>query len=165
MALDWPAQLQQAVRDVAREQNATSFMVVQAALAVLLSKLSASPDVAVGFAIAGRGDSVLDELVGFFVNTLVLRVDLAGDPSVAELLAQVRGRSLAAYEHQDVPFEVLVERLNPARSLTHHPLVQVMLAWQDNDLAAGLALGDLQVTVLPVDTHAARVDLTFFLGE
>ena len=170
VAVDWPAGLQQRVRAVAGEHNATSFMVIQAALAVLLAKVSASPEVAVGFPIAGRGDPALDELVGFFVNTLVLRVDLAGDPTVAELLAQVRARGLAAYEHQDVPFEVLVERLNPTRSLTHHPLVQVMLAWQnlarqDNNPAAGLALGDLQVTPLPADTQVARMDLTFSLAE
>jgi amino acid adenylation domain-containing protein/non-ribosomal peptide synthase protein (TIGR01720 family) len=168
--LDWSAELQQQVARVAREHNATSFMVVQAALAVLLAKLSASSDVAVGFPIAGRGDPALDQLVGFFVNTLVLRVDLAGDPTVGELLAQVRRRSLAAYENQDVPFEVLVERLNPTRSLTHHPLVQVMLAWQnvpghDNEAAAGLGLGDLQVAPLPVDTHTARMDLVFSLAE
>ncbi len=170
VALAWPAELQQAVRGVAREHNATSFMVMQAALAVLLAKLSASSEVAVGFPIAGRRDPALDELVGFFVNTLVLRVQVAGDPSVAELLGQVRARSLAAYEHQDVPFEVLVERLNPTRSLTHHPLVQVMLAWQnlpgqDSDPAAGLGLGDLRVTPLPADTHTARMDLVFSLAE
>ena len=170
--VDWPSELQQQVARLAREHNATSFMVVQAALAVLLAKLSASPEVAVGFPIAGRGDPALDGLVGFFVNTLVLRVDLAGDPTVAELLAQARERSLAAYEHQDVPFELLVERLNPTRSLSHHPLVQVMLAWQNfagqdqaNDSAAGLALGDLQVTPLPMDTGTARIDLLFLLAE
>ena len=126
---------------------------------------------AVGFPIAGRGDPALDELVGFFVNTLVLRVEVAGDPTFAELLAQVRARSLAAFEHQDVPFELLVERLKPTRSLTHHPLIQVMLAWQnfsghdDNDPAAGLSLGDVQVTPLLADTHTARMDLMFSLSE
>jgi amino acid adenylation domain-containing protein/non-ribosomal peptide synthase protein (TIGR01720 family) len=170
VVVDWPVELQQQVARVAREHGATSFMVMQAALAVLLAKLSASSDVAVGFPIAGRRDPALDALVGFFVNTLVLRVDLADDPSVAELLAQVRGRSLAAYEHQDVPFEVVVDRLNPTRSLTHHPLVQVMLAWQNlpadtSDSDAGLALGDLEVTQMPVDTRAARMDLSFSLAE
>jgi non-ribosomal peptide synthetase component F len=98
-----------------------------------------------------------------------LRVELAGDPTVAELLAQVRQRVLAAYEHQDVPFEVLVERLNPTRSLTHHPLVQVMLGWQNlswhHRPAAGLSLGDVQVTPLAVDTRTARMDLVFSLAE
>ncbi|WP_142281729.1 non-ribosomal peptide synthetase, partial [Mycobacterium kyorinense] len=170
VTVEWPAELQQRVRNVAREHNASSFMLVQAALAVLLAKLSASSDVAVGFPIAGRRDPVLDELVGFFVNTLVLRVDLAGDPTVGELLAQVRRRSLAAYEHQDVPFEILVERLNPTRSLAHHPLVQVLLTWQNfpghrSGPVAGLNLGDLEVTLLPVDTQTARMDLVISLAE
>src|SRR5882757_7031968 len=170
VAVEWPAELQQQIARVARAHDATSFMVVQAAFAALLSKITATSDVAVGFPIAGRRDPALDDLVGFFVNTLVLRVDLTGNPTAAELLAQVRARSLAAYEHQDVPFEVLVERLNPARSLTHHPLVQVMLGWQNlpwqnDDTAAGLVLGELEVTPLPVDTQAARMDLAFSLSE
>jgi non-ribosomal peptide synthetase component F len=170
VAVNWPAELQQQVARVAREHNATSFMVIQAALAVLLAKISASPEVAVGFPIAGRRHPALDELVGFFVNTLVLRVDLAGDPTVAELLAQVRGRNLAAYEHQDVPIAMLLERLNPTRSRTHHPFIQVMLAWQNfawrgSDPAAGLGLGDVQVTSLPLDTHSAPKDLVFALIE
>ena len=91
-------------------------------------------------------------------------------PPFPSLLDQVRRRSLAAFEHQDVPFEVLVERLNPTRSLTHHPLVQVLFAWQNlpghtSDPAAGLALGDLQATQMPVDTQTARMDLTFSLSE
>ncbi|OBB23888.1 hypothetical protein A5792_31405 [Mycolicibacterium peregrinum] len=170
VAIDWPAELQQKIARVARENNATSFMVVQAALALLLSELSAGSDVAVGFPIAGRRDPALDELVGFFVNTLVLRVDLSGDPTVAELLEQVRARSLAAYENQDVPFEVLVERLNPTRSLTHHPLIQAMFAWQnfpglDDDPAATLTLGNVEAAPLAAQTHSARMDLVFFLRE
>ncbi|MGV9803817.1 condensation domain-containing protein, partial [Mycobacterium sp. NPDC003449] len=170
VSVDWSAELQQWVARVAREHNATSFMVVQAALAVLLSALSASDDVAVGIATAGRGDPALDELVGFFVNTLVLRVDLSGDPAVGEVVEQVRARSLAAFEHQDVPFEVLVERLNPARSLTHHPLVQVLLTWQNlpwnsKGPVAGLSLGDVQVVPLEAETQTARSDLVFALAE
>ncbi|MCV7056719.1 non-ribosomal peptide synthetase [Mycolicibacterium gilvum] len=171
VTVDWPVELQRRVARTARQHSATSFMVVQAALAVLLGKLSATSDVAVGFPIAGRRDPALDGLVGFFVNTLVLRVDLDGDPSVAEVLDQVRTRSLASYEHQDVPFEVVVERLNPTRSLTHHPLVQVLLAWQNlpadssDPSTAGLSLGDLEVTQMPVNTGAARVDLSFSLAE
>ena len=168
VVVDWPAGLQQQVARAAREHKATSFMMVQAAVAVLLAKLSASPEVAVGFPIAGRRDPALNELVGFFINTLVLRVDVSGDPTTAELLDQVRRRSLAAYEHQDVPFEVLVERLNPSRSLAHHPLIQVMVGWQfagDSDPAAGLVLEGLQVTSLPVDTRTARMDLAFSLAE
>ncbi|WP_165589738.1 non-ribosomal peptide synthetase [Mycobacteroides immunogenum] len=168
--IHWPAELQEQVRRVGREHSTTSFMVMQAALAVLLAKVSASDDVAVGFPIAGRRDPALDDLVGFFVNTLVLRVDVAGDPTFAELLAQVRKRSLAAFENQDVPFELLVERLNPVRSLSHHPLVQVMLAWQNlpgNSAgpAAGFSLGGVEVTALPAETQSARMDMTFSLSE
>ncbi|BBZ31543.1 hypothetical protein MCNF_01480 [Mycolicibacterium confluentis] len=171
VAVAWPAQLQQQVTRVAREHNATSSMVVQAALAVLLGNLSASTDVAIGVATAGRGEAALDDLVGFFVNTLVLRVNLDDDPSVAELLGQVRRRSLAAFEHQDVPFEMVVERLNPTRSLTHHPLIQTMLTWQNlpwqhsGDSAAGLGLGDLQISPLSAETRTSRMDLVFSLAE
>ncbi|WP_434085294.1 amino acid adenylation domain-containing protein [Mycolicibacterium goodii] len=171
VSVDWSVALQQQVCETARQHNATSFMVIQAALAVLLSRLSGSSDVAVGFPVAGRTDPALDELIGFFVNTLVLRTDLTGDPTITELISQVRQRSLAAYDHQDVPFEVVVEHLNPARSLTHHPLFQVMLSWQNlpghggNHQATRLALGDLQVTQMPIDTHTSRVDLSFSLAE
>ncbi len=122
-----------------------------------------------GFPIAGRRDPALDDLVGFFVNTLVLRADVSGDPSFSELLTQVRTRSLEAFEHQDVPFEVLVERLNPTRSLAHHPLVQVMLSWQNfaglSDPAAGSGLKGVDVTSIPLGTQTARMDLTFSLSE
>ncbi|MGH3581856.1 MAG: condensation domain-containing protein, partial [Mycobacterium sp.] len=169
VAVDWPAALQEQIAELARAQNATSFMVVQSGLLALLSILGASTDVAVGFPIAGRRDPALDDLVGFFVNTLVLRADTGDDPTFAELLGQVRTRSLEAFEHQDVPFEVLVERLNPVRSLTHHPLVQVMLAWQNfagqHDPATGSGLKGLDVASIPLGTQSARMDLTFSLSE
>jgi amino acid adenylation domain-containing protein len=150
----------------ARRGRATLFMVVQAALAVLLSRLGAGEDIAVGTAVAGRVDAALDELVGFFVNTLVLRTDVAGDPSFARLLGRVREAGLAAYAHQEVPFEHLVEALAPARSLARHPLFQVMLAFQNTpETQPDWQFPGLSVTPMGNRISAVEFDLSFSLEE
>ncbi|WP_435136023.1 amino acid adenylation domain-containing protein, partial [Actinacidiphila sp. bgisy144] len=157
-------ELHQALRELAAGHGASMFMVLQAGLAALLTRLGAGTDIPVGSPIAGRTDQALDDLVGFFVNTLVLRTDTGGDPGFAELLGRVRHKALAAYDHQDVPFEYLVEVANPVRSLAHHPLFQVMLALQ-NAPVGQFALPGLETGHLQASTGTARVDLTFSLAE
>ncbi|MFE5587059.1 amino acid adenylation domain-containing protein, partial [Kitasatospora sp. NPDC056531] len=158
------AELHGALRDLAAARGASMFMVLQAGLAALLTRLGAGTDIPIGSPIAGRTDQALDELVGFFVNTLVLRTDTGGDPGFAELLGRVRQKALAAYDHQDVPFEYLVEVVNPVRSLAHHPLFQVMLALQNAPLGE-FALPGLETGHLEAPTGTSRVDLTFSLAE
>ncbi|GGK46492.1 non-ribosomal peptide synthetase [Streptomyces flaveus] len=160
-----PADLHTGLAALAGESRASLFMVVQAAWATLLSKLGAGEDIPIGTPIAGRTDEALDDLVGFFVNTLVLRADLSGNPGFTELVDRVRETSLAAYAHQDVPFERLVEVLNPARSLARHPLFQTMLMWNNNDDRVADRFPGLTAETLPLGTRVAKYDLTLALKD
>src|SRR5262249_2905330 len=121
-------------------------------------------DVVIGSPVANRGRAEIENLIGFFVNTLALRLDLSGSPSVSELLEQSKTQSLAAQRHQDIPFEQVVDLLQPVRSLAHSPLFQVMFGWQ-NAIESSLELPGLEVLPLQPPHKVAQFDLTLFLRE
>ncbi|MGO4631513.1 amino acid adenylation domain-containing protein [Streptomyces sp. 2RAF24] len=143
-----PAPLHAGLLDLARRTHTTLFMVLHAALAALYTRLGAGTDIPLGTAVAGRSDDSLDQLIGCFVNSLVLRTDTAGDPSFRELLGRVRELDLAAYAHQELPFDRIVNELNPARTLSRHPLFQTMLVLQNNAESA-FALPGVEVSPAP----------------
>ncbi|MGW0177711.1 amino acid adenylation domain-containing protein, partial [Rhodococcus sp. NPDC003322] len=156
--------LQRSIEALAQTQGTTPFMVVHAALAVLLARLSNTTDVAVGTPVAGRGAAALDDVIGMFVNTLVLRTEVDSAQSFADLLSQVRGADLAAFAHADVPFERLVEVLNPARSQGRHPLFQVALFFQ-NLAQSEIVLPELTVSAVDFDPGVAKFDLQLTVLE
>src|SRR6185437_11137068 len=158
------AELHRGLKRLARETGASLFMVLQAGVAALLKKLGAGEDIGIGTVVAGRSERELEELVGFFVNTLVLRTDISGDPSFVELVERVRKFDLEAYENEELPFERLVEALQPVRSQARHPLVQVMLVLQ-NAPEARLNLPGIVMSEQVLPETVAKFDLTFSLTE
>jgi amino acid adenylation domain-containing protein len=154
-----PAALGDRLDAFAREHGATRFMVLLAAVQTVLARWSGQQDVAVGTPVAGRGRVELERLVGFFVNTVVLRADLSGGPTFAELLGRVRGTVLSAFDHQEVPFERVVERLRPERDLSRNPLFQVMVDVQES-AAGGPRIEGLDVADFTLPWGSAKFDLT-----
>ncbi|MGW7331383.1 amino acid adenylation domain-containing protein, partial [Streptomyces sp. NPDC054840] len=159
-----PAELAQRLGALARERGATLFMVLLAGFQALLARYTGQTDIAVGSPIAGRDRTELEPLVGFFVNTLVLRTDLSGDPAFGELLGRVRRTALAAYEHQDVPFDRLVEELRPERDLSRNPLFDVLFQLHPEQLAA-LPLDGVEVESLDTSNGTAKFDLSLAMTE
>nr|DAB41478.1 TPA_exp: nonribosomal peptide synthetase [Streptomyces sp. CNB091] len=164
MSLHIDAALHRRIDETARAHRVTPFMVLHAGLAALLSRLGGGTDVSVGTAVAGRTEEGLEDLIGFFVNTLVLRTDVSGAPSFAELLGRVREADLAAFEHQDIPFERLIDMAGPERSLSRLPYVQVMLALQ-NMPEQTLELPGLTASELPIGSGSSKFDLSLALYE
>ncbi|HEX8361991.1 MAG TPA: condensation domain-containing protein, partial [Longimicrobium sp.] len=165
VGLELDEELTAGLKALSQRRGTTLYMTVLAGWATVLSRLAGQDEVVIGSPTANRGRAEIEGLIGFFVNTLALRVDLSGAPTVAELMARVKERAVGAQGHQDIPFEQVVERVQPARSLSHSPLFQVLFAWQS------AAQGALELPGLTVDTagmaerETAKFDLTLSMME
>ncbi len=160
------SQLTHKLKNLSQKSGSSLFMTLLTAFVILLSRYSGQEDIIIGSPISNRNRVALEPLIGFFVNTLVLRTRLEGNPTFIELLQQVRQMALDAYAHQDVPFDQLVETLQPQRHLSHSPLFQVMFVLQNSPVSK-LELGDLQVTQIELTrgTAGANFDLTLSMQE
>jgi len=149
---------------ICKEQDVTLFMLLQAGFALLLSRFSLESDIVIGSPVANRPQHELAPLIGFFANTLVFRHDLSGSPLFSEFLQKVKEQALNAYEHQDVPFDMLVDRLYPQRTLSYSPLFQIMFILQNNQ-SASLELPGLTLSPLTYEQALARFDLSLSMEE
>jgi amino acid adenylation domain-containing protein len=164
LAVNIDAALHKRLVETAAQMEGSVFMLLQAALATLLTRLGGGTDIPIGSPIAGRTDNSLTDLVGCFVNMLVLRTDTSGNPTFRDLVARVRTSNLGAYAHQELPFERLVEAVNPERSLARHPLFQVMLALL-NTSRIDFRMPGLETALEPVNTGTAQYDLSYYFNE
>ncbi|MGY4101754.1 amino acid adenylation domain-containing protein [Nocardia sp. R16R-3T] len=152
-----------AMEQFARQHNSSLFMVIHATLAVLLARLSGTTDIPIGTPVAGRGMAALDDMIGMFVNTLVLRTEIDLDECFTDLLGRIKQADLDAFEHAEIPFEQVVDKLVVQRSQARHPLFQVMLAFQ-NLAPVTLQLPDLELSVVDLPIEVSRFDLQFILS-
>lgn len=160
----FPKEFNENLQTFSRERGVTAFMTLLAGFQILLSRYSNQDDVVVGTPIANRNRAEIEEMIGFFTNTLVLRTQLSGEATFAEVLAQVKEMALGAYAHQDLPFEKLVEELQPERNLGQNPLFQVMFSYQNTPRRA-FELGGLSVSLVDVGETASKFDLSLLLSE
>ncbi len=164
-SLELSKDLTQALKALSQQQGVTLFMTLLASFQTLLFRYCGQSDIIVGTPIAGRNQAETNRLIGFFVNTLVLRTDLSGNPSFRELLSQVREVTLAAYAHQELPFEKLVEELQPERDLSRSPLFQIMFAFQNVPNRSFWELSGLELTPFKIANETSKFDLTLNLQE
>ncbi|MGO0999604.1 amino acid adenylation domain-containing protein [Lysobacter sp. CA196] len=163
--LQIPAALTASLRALSQRHGTTLFMTLLAAWAALLSRLSGQDEVVIGTSVANRRRSELEPLIGLFLNTLALRVDLQGEPSTAELLQRIKATTLDAYAHQDLPFEQVVEALQPQRSLSHSPIFQTMLAFNNTAGSGVLRLPELELSAIDTPRQTAHFDLELAVND